>query len=388
MRIVWTFVWHFLSVLSILVVVAAGIGLHEGVDIYYGETTEAFKAGDEGPHVFQQGGQWVSQTLRGNREEGFWVEEKRHALTDTFQLEVSFPLDRSRFSVQATPEFATPPSRYQDSGPVLALSDIEGNYKALRDFLVHARVMDAQLNWTFGEGHLVLLGDFVDRGPSVTQVLWLIYKLEHSARQAGGRVHYILGNHEIKSLQGDLHSSHQKYFNVATILGRQQSELFGDDSFLGRWLMSKNTIEVINGVLFVHGGLHPALAERDHSLDDLNRIVREHYRQRWYPRRGAGEEELLLDTKTGPSWYRGYFKEDLTQEQVEQTLSRFDAKAVVVGHTLNWRVTTLFDKKVFAIDVKHPLDHRESLPPRHSEGLLLEGDAAWRVLEDGSRVEL
>jgi hypothetical protein len=47
-----------------------------------------------------------------------------------------------------------------------------------------------------------------------------------------------------------------------------------------------------------------------------------------------------------------------SQEQVERTLAKFDATAVVVGHTLNSRVKALFDKKAFAIDVKHPWDYR------------------------------
>lgn len=246
-------------------------------------------------------------------------------------------------------------------------------------------MIDAGLNWTFGNGHLVLLGDFVDRGVSVTQVLWLIYKLEQEAAQAGGTVHYILGNHEIKNLQANFQSSNEKYFKVAAILGRRQSELLGNASFLGQWLVSKNTVEVVNGVLFVHGGLHPALAGKPWSLDDINRIVRANYRRMWYPKQAPGSEDFLIDPKTGPSWYRGYFKEDLTQAQVEKTLARFGAKSVVVGHTLHWRVKTMYAGKLFAIDVKHPSDHRSSFPPRSSEGLWLEGGKAWRVLEDGSR---
>lgn len=388
MKTVLMYFWHFFIVLLVLAVPTAGVGLWLGADLYFGESMTAYKAGDEGPHVFQHGDQWLLQTLRGNRDEGFWVEEQRQALNERFEFDVIFPLDNSRFRVQANPEFVTPPIRYQDDQPILAISDIEGNYKTFRDFLINARVIGSDLNWTFGKGHLVLVGDFVDRGPFTTQVLWFIYKLEQSAKSQGGQVHYILGNHEIKNLQGNFQSAHQKYFNIAAILGKQQAELFGDNAFLGRWLMSKNTAEVINGTLFVHGGLHPTLAERSYTLDDLNHIVRAHYRHIWFPKRDAGDEDLLLNTETGPSWYRGYFKDDLTQAQVEQTLAKFEASAVVVGHTLNSNVKALFDKKVFAIDVKHPWDHRSAFPPRSSEGLRLEGSKAWRVLEDGSRIRL
>lgn len=388
MKTAFTYFRHFLVVLLALALPAMAVGLWEGARLHYGDDMTAYKMAGEGPHVFEQSGQWRSQTLRGGRDEGFWIEQQSHAPAAAFQVEVAFPLDNSKFAVQAHPEFVTPPTRYRDGQAILAISDIEGNYKAFRDFLIHARVIDRDLNWQFGKGHLVLVGDFVDRGASVTQVLWLIYKLEQSARAHGGQVHYILGNHELKSLQGDFAAAHKRYVNVAAILEKKQIELFDDKAFLGRWLMSKNTVEVINGVLFVHGGLHPKLADLPYTLDDLNRLVRARYRDTWFPRRGAGDEDILHSTKTGPAWYRGYFKDDLTQAQVEKALAKFDARAVVVGHTLNWRVKTLFDQKVFAIDVKHPSDYRGEFPPSRSEALLLEGGKAWRVLDDGSRVGL
>lgn len=43
-------------------------------------------------------------------------------------------------------------------------------------------------------------------------------------------------------------------------------------------------LEVINGVAFVHGGLHPALAGYRVSVDDINRIVRDGYRTPYFPR--------------------------------------------------------------------------------------------------------
>lgn len=276
MKTAWTFIWHFLVVLLVLAIVAAGFGLSQGADFYYGETEAAYKADGEGPHVFRQGDHWISQTVRGNSSDEFRIEEKRHPLAAPFLLEVSFPLD---------------------------------------------------------------------------------------------------GSHEIKHLQGNFQSANEKYFNAAAILGRQQAELFGEDAFLGRWLTSKNTAELVNGILFVHGGLHPDLAQRAWSLDDLNRIVRAQYRLTWYPKPAAGED-FLINPKTGPSWYRGYFKDDLSQAQVENTLAKFDATAVVVGHTLHGRVKSLYDGKVLAIDVKHPWDYRSGLPPRSSEGLWLEGGKA------------
>ncbi len=388
MKTALTWLGHFLAVLLLLIPVAAGIALWSGADFYYGDNTDEYAIGDEGPHVFRHGDQWRVQVIRGQRDSGFRVEETWHAQGDTFPLTVNVPLDGSRFTLRARGEFITPPVRYQDSGAVLAVSDIEGNYRAFRDFLLRAGVIDADLNWIFGNGHLVLVGDFVDRGASVTQVLWLIYKLEQDAVTHGGRVHYILGNHEIKNLQGNFLAAHDLYSSVAAVLGRPQAELFGDAAFLGRWLMSKNTAEVINGVLFVHGGLHPQLADSSWTLEDINRIVRAQYRQAWFPRDPAGSDDLLLHPKTGPSWYRGYFRDDLSVKQVRQTLAKFSVRAVVVGHTLQSEVQALFDNTVYAIDVRHPWDHRTGIPPRRSEGLWLEDGKFARVRENGSREAL
>lgn len=387
MRPVLTCALRFLALLFVVTLAVVGFGLWQGADFYYGQN-EAANSGGEGPHVFQIDDQWVAQTLRGDGKQGFRVEEARHGLADPFQVQVKVPLDGSRFAVEATPQFLTPPVRYSGGQPILAISDIEGNYRTFRDFLINSKVIDTDLNWTFGDGRLVLVGDFVDRGASVTQVLWLIYKLEQDAAASGGRVHYILGNHEIKNLQGNVQSNHEKYSSVSAILGRRQTDLLDDNAFLGRWLASKNTVELIDGFLFVHGGLHPDLAEKPWSLEDLNRIVRGQYRRAWYPKQQADDEDFLIDPRTGPSWYRGYFKDRLEQAQVDRTLAHFGATAVVVGHTLNWRVKTLFEGKVIAIDVKHSVDHSFTLPPRRSEGLWLENGKAWRVRDDGSRVAL
>jgi hypothetical protein len=83
---------------------------------------------------------------------------------------------------------------------LIAISDIEGNFMAFTETAAANGVIDTNFNWTFGEGHLVLTGDFFDRGTQVTEVLWLIYSLEEKAKDAGGYVHYILGNHEIMNL--------------------------------------------------------------------------------------------------------------------------------------------------------------------------------------------
>jgi len=196
-----------------------------------------------------------------------------------------------------------PAARYEDGNKIFAVSDIESGYRTFRDLLITHKVIDKDLNWTFGNGHLVLVGDFVDRGFSTTQVLWFIYRLEQIAEKQGGMVHFIIGNHEIKNMQANYESAAPKYPIIAYILGKQLHELYNDQSLLGQWMAKKNTMELINGFLFVHGGIHPDLANIDLSIDEINTIIRKNYRKGYFPKREKTNEQLLISTHTGPAWY-------------------------------------------------------------------------------------
>ena len=385
MRLILTNLKHFFSTLFLLTLLALAAASYFGVDIDYGDDMRAYKVGEEGPHLFYQGDQLLLQHIRGDGKTGFVVEQQLVPAGQQIKTKVYFPLEDQTFALDVSSQFRTPAVTYLDAEPMLVLSDFESSFKAFRDFLMAHQVIDSGLNWTFGRGHLVLVGDFVDRDVSTTQLLWLIYQLEQRAAAAGGHLHFILGNHEIKNLQGDFQSAAKKYLFVATVLGRSQAELFGDNALLGRWLASKNSLELINEHLFVHGGLHPKLATMDLTLQQLNDQIRARYRQGYYPKPAQGDDEYLYSTRLGPSWYRGYFQDGLTQAEVEAPLHKFGAKAVVVGHTPQWRVKKLYQGKVLAIGVKHPRDYRGSIPPRRSEGLLIRDGQYFRLTDDGTQ---
>ena len=65
-------------------------------------------------------------------------------------------------------------------------------------------MIDADYNWIFGTNQLVIIGDVFDRGVDVLPIYWLIYKLEKEAEDAGGKVTFLIGNHETMVLGNDL----------------------------------------------------------------------------------------------------------------------------------------------------------------------------------------
>lgn len=389
MKVLGRYLKHFLIVSLVLVIFGAIGVISQHGSINFGDNPLAFKVGDEGPHMFHQGNDIDVLYIRGGREPGFQVEKNTYPVQNQIKADVYFPVDQSTFEVTVKANYSTPPAIYNDNQPIFAMSDLEGNYQTFRDFLITHDVINENLTWNFAKGHLVLVGDMVDRGSSTTQLLWLIYKLEREAELVGGKVHYIIGNHELKNMQGNFKSTANKYLPIAGILGKQQHELFGKDAVIGRWLASKNIVERINGYLFVHGGWHPDMATVNLTLAQINQLQRDNYRQFYFPRLDTTEtEQLILSKKTGPAWYRGFFKDDLSQQQIEQSLKPYAAKGVVVGHTIQFKVNQIFDGKVMAIDVKHPDDYRNSFPVKHSEGLLIDEETIYRLLDDGQRVTL
>jgi hypothetical protein len=383
MSLILTNLKHFAVTFLLLLVTLVCFGLFIGADAHLFEDKLAYQLDGE-VHVFFQDNQTVALRIKGDNDNGFTVERQALSTMGDRNIEVQFPEDNSSFTVEISEDIQTPDAIYTDGEPTVALSDIESGFGAFRQFLVSHGIADKQLNWTFGKGHLVLVGDFVDRGASTTQVLWGIYKLEQSARLSGGQVHFVIGNHEIKNLQGNFQSANEKYFYIAGILGKQQFQLFDDNALLGRWLASKNVLEIINGVAFVHGGLHPDIAKYQPSVDEINQIVRSGYRTLYYTPVTVTKESFLQSSTTGPAWYRGYFKDNLSQAEVEQGLKAVNANAVVVGHTLQGEVKALYNHKVFAIDVRHPKDYLTSFPLRTSEGLLIKDGQYFRLSEDGS----
>ncbi|HYF03014.1 MAG TPA: metallophosphoesterase, partial [Patescibacteria group bacterium] len=211
------------------------------------------EASTDGPYVFYRDGKLIVKSLRKSNDEiNVRVDTFLNRSTANLMCYVDESTDS--FPILLKDTLLTEPSRYDLPERIFAISDIEGNYKAFKNILVGAGVIDTQNNWTFKDGHVVLVGDFFDRGTSVTETLWLIYKLEGEAEKAGGKVHFILGNHEMMNMYGNLKYLEDKYLKNAKLIDEKYKDFYWTESELGRWLRTKNIAEQIGTILFVHGG--------------------------------------------------------------------------------------------------------------------------------------
>jgi hypothetical protein len=299
---------------------------------------------------------------------------------NTISLQVNTDIPGKTFTVQLKSKLSNEKSEYNGIKKMLVISDIEGNFTALRSLLQGNGVIDDNFNWTFGKDHLVLVGDFVDRGTMVTEVLWLIYMLEEKAKAAGGYVHFILGNHEIMNMSNDLNYVDPRYIQHAQLMNKPYMQLFGPDAELGRWLATKNTVERIGKTLFTHGGISSYMNQVAMPLKDLNDLTRGYYTDTSYHYKDPRLNIIYSDF--GRFWYRGYYKQPRAGlQQVDSTLNIYGVNQITTGHTIiSTEIRSLYGGKLYNTDVHHA--------EGHSEALLIDDKKFWRVNSKGEKFEI
>jgi len=275
----------------------------------------------EGPHVFYKKGKVFVKSIHFTSK-GLKVDEQ------LFDSKKSVPeltctvddMSSTSFKVTLQDKYIIPKTTYEQPEKLFAISDIEGNFEAFEKTLQGNGVIDQDLNWIYGDGHLVLVGDFFDRGYNVTPVLWLIYQLEQQAYKAGGMVHFIIGNHEEMNMRGDQRYVKDRYLKTAKALKISYQNLYSKYTELGRWLRSKNVIAKIGRTIFVHGGLSPDMALSRIRLEEMNRIAKQYYGMDKFRLEQKGGGATAVFSQKGPMWYRGYFRDKLAQKEVDKPL--------------------------------------------------------------------
>ena len=231
-----------------------------------------------------------------------------------------------------------------------AVSDIHGQYDTFIKLLRNNGVINKKNKWTFGNGHFIVAGDMFDKGSQVTEVLWFLYNLEKKAEAKGGKLHVLLGNHDVMVLNGNLRSVHPKYKEVGKILEKPFNTLFNKGTVLGDWLRTRPVLIKVNDILFTHGGLHPELITKGLSMKDINsqfkkQLVESELSEK---RNKIGN---YLHRGNGPIYYRGYFQGKIaTTQQIDDLLAYFNIKNIVVGHTTHRNIETRYNGKVIVID--------------------------------------
>ncbi|HRP03181.1 MAG TPA: metallophosphoesterase [Candidatus Kapabacteria bacterium] len=312
----------------------------------------------------------------------------REPLRDKHYIKVfANNIDNDTFSFNLQDSYQKPLSNYLASNKIIAISDIEGNFDGFSSFLKNNHVIDSNFNWIFGNNQLVLLGDFVDRGDKVSEVLWLIYKMDYESKKFGGVVHYILGNHEVMNLQGKAKYSHGKYKKAAQLISGKVMisdavrHIYSTNSAIGAWLRSKNVIEQIGDYIFVHAGLSYEITNYGLTLENINEIARKNL-DRYHTIKD--DENLKIEdfifSKRGPLWYRGLASDykdynKISKEQLSVILNHFKAKTIIFGHSIVEDIHFDYNRQLLDIDIKHGTSKNSS----KTKGILIEDGVFYKI---------
>jgi hypothetical protein len=325
---------------------------------------------------------------------------------------------------------------------VVAIGDVHGDFENFVVILRRTGLTNQQNHWAGGKTTFVQVGDLLDRGPKPREVMDLMMALEKEAPQAGGRVVGLLGNHEVMNIMGDLRyvtpgnyasfadgnsekrqksgyaeyvkwkDSHASLFaelpqpmelTESEWMARhpagfiEQREAFGPKGAYGEWLRGHTAVAEIDGIIFLHGGIHPDLTKT--KLDAMNNRIHDEIKAFDASKQYLQNENLILPFFTlqeiysvlraeisvelksrvpanserqakiqeflkqgewlsvrvdGPVWFRGYdqWSEEEGAPQASKILESYKATHIVVGHTVQkgGRIRPRFGNKVFLID--------------------------------------
>lgn len=271
---------------------------------------------------------------------------------------------------------------------IVAVGDLHGDFAAWRDIARAARLVDGKGSWIGGDAALIQTGDVVDRGPDSLKIVQDLMRLQREALRADGQVIALVGNHEAMNVIGDLryvsdgdyaayadwrsaqrreavytankqaieaaYRGHdpkmtgeaiKQAWIAATPLGLlEHKTAWRPDGKIGHWIAGNPAVVLLDGNLFVHGGISPAYARL--TIVEINRQI------------GAAltaqpaTQQAILNDPLGPLWYRGLADEVAARSddasgapeptappgppvetQVENLLSVYGAKRIVIGHT-------------------------------------------------------
>jgi hypothetical protein len=275
---------------------------------------------------------------------------------------------------------------------IIAVGDLHGDFAAWRDIVRAAQLVDIQGRWIGGETVLVQTGDVVDRGPDSLKIIQDLMRLQSDAQRAHGQVIALVGNHEAMNVTEDLryvspedyaafadrgsarrrenvYESNKKVIEAAyhqrdpqmsgdavkqawlqaTPLGSIEHRVaWAPNGTIGRWIVGNPAVVLLDGNIFVHGGISPTYAHM--PIDEINSKVRAALMAH------TTDPQAIINDSQGPLWYRGLATpnadaangpstaapraaaattpaEPPVEDQLQSLLSAFGAKRIVIGHT-------------------------------------------------------
>ena len=216
--------------------------------------------------------------------------------------------------------------------PLYAISDVHGEINNTFDLLRNAKIVSGNLQefqWIADKGILVVAGDSINKGISSVAVIDLWIKLEKVAKEAGGSVYILAGNHEMAFLA---YPSHKLFRSIHTEMiagGRDLcKDFFAPDTVYGAWLRDRPAAALINGIFINHTGETKGL-----PLTGIESAYKEMVNA------GKWDSVFACGTRGDGFFNKSHFwvneKGKADEDIVDNELTALGAKQILFGHDSN-----------------------------------------------------
>ncbi|MDE5702471.1 MAG: metallophosphatase, partial [Bacteroides sp.] len=163
-------------------------------------------------------------------------------------------------------------------------------------------------------------------------------------------------------------------------------KLFGSETELGRWLGTRNTMQVIGKDLYVHAGLGKEFYDHNLDIPTVNREMSRALFMNKKERKALSPLTAFLYGNNGPIWYRGLVRTEtkyhpLTSDSLQLLLKRYKVCRIIVGHTIFKDISTFYGGKVIGVNV----NNKENRKKRRGRAVLIEQNKYVVVGDKGAK---
>lgn len=237
---------------------------------------------------------------------------------------------------------------------IVVIGDIHADYEILLAILKKAGLINDKLEWIGGKTYLVMIGDLVDgkaridnwTGDSDLKVINFLEKLIKKAKQKGGDVIILLGNHEFMNIQGNF--SYSGDHGIKEMGGELKRLKYFNNQF--RKFAKKCYLAVnIGGWIFSHAGIPPEISKK-YSIPKLNAILQKFLSNEM----SLHEDNIFFDIISGENGIlttREFGLNNINCKRLLATLSNLKAEHMVIGHTVQRKVNYICNNKLWRVDV-------------------------------------
>jgi hypothetical protein len=271
--------------------------------------------------------------------------------------------------LRATPSVVqAAPAGPAQSAPrrLVAIGDLHADLDMARKAFRLAGATNERDAWIGGSLVVVQMGDLIGRGPDDRAVLDFVLDLESRARQAGGTLHILIGNHEVFAARPDhrwvnpdafaafagLAGLNLRHPRVADLpaMERPRAAALMPGSAYARRLSAFPAVLRVGTTVFAHGGVLPLWAR--YGVDRLNTDIAAWLAGRGdEPRASQGLDDGSGDDGVMWSRHLAALPEPAACAVADESLAILGARRMIVAHTVQRAIVSRCLDRVWAIDV-------------------------------------